>query len=99
MFNLKHVTIWLLIVTFVSITAFFVGCSINGTDNQKTQPVTKVSNVDVIKGDINFDGKVNLTDISLLAREASKLSVMDINGDGIIDTVDVKELAEIVYGK
>ena len=54
-----------------------------------------------IKGDLNDDGVVDLTDVSQLldkitADEDVLLAVGDINGDGKIDLTDVSQLLDSV---
>ena len=56
------------------------------------------------KGDLNHDGVVNVTDISLLAahvKGVKKLefaSEADLNGDGSINVTDISQLAAHVKG-
>ena len=58
---------------------------------------------DFIKGDVNGDGKVNVTDVTTLVNMI--LSVIekdmikgDINGDGKINVTDVTALINIILG-
>lgn len=72
---------------------------------QEDGTVSSVKSVTIketrLKGDMNNDGGVDLTDVSQLlnkvtAGEEVSLAVGDMNGDGKIDLTDVSKLLEIV---
>lgn len=60
--------------------------------------------VDYIPGDVNGDGLVNITDVTLLIGwllnngiiDVGELPAADVNGDGLINITDVTRLIEIV---
>ena len=57
-----------------------------------------------LRGDLNHDGMVDVTDVSLcidmvLGKAAADFSNADLNGDGNIDVTDVSLLIDIVLGK
>ena len=61
---------------------------------------------DSVTGDLNGDGQVDVTDVSLLIDvvlgktvELADGAVTDLNGDGTIDVTDVSLLIDIVLGK
>ena len=69
----------------------------------RTLVVTKVES---LRGDLNGDGMVDVTDVSLLIDEVlGKNPVLaeganpDLNGDGMVDVTDVSILIDIVLGK
>ena len=52
-------------------------------------------------GDINLDGKVNVTDVTTLVNmiingETANLELADINADGKVDVSDVTDLVNII---
>ena len=57
-----------------------------------------------IKGDINGDGEVNTSDVTVLYNvifgtdKTTQQSICDINGDGAVNTTDVTELYNIIFG-
>lgn len=59
-------------------------------------------------GDINLDGKVNKTDLTLAARHVAQIEPItdltgllnaDVNGDGEVDSIDLTQLAQYISGK
>lgn len=76
-------------------------------DKAMTDPYTcKVRTGDVMKGDVNGDGKVNTMDVSRLYAHVrgtnplsdEQLANADVNGDGKINTMDVSRLYAHVRG-
>lgn len=76
-------------------------------DKVMTDPYTcKVRTGDVMKGDVNGDGKVNTMDVSRLYAHVrgtnplsdEQLANADVNGDGKINTMDVSRLYAHVRG-
>ena len=61
----------------------------------------------VIKGDVNFDGKINVTDIVKVAAHVKGKKLLDktaaraadVNGDSIIDVTDIIMIAAHIKGK
>jgi hypothetical protein len=61
----------------------------------------------VIKGDVNFDGKINVTDIVKIAAHVKGKKLLDktaaraadVNGDSIIDVTDIIMIAAHIKGK
>jgi predicted lipoprotein with Yx(FWY)xxD motif len=56
-----------------------------------------------IPGDVNGDGKVNVSDVSALINMIMGLTVMDqsaadVNGDGKVNVSDVSALINIILG-
>ncbi|SFC29240.1 D-alanyl-D-alanine carboxypeptidase family protein [Ruminococcus albus] len=58
-------------------------------------------------GDVNGDGRVNITDITLTAAfvkgkrllSAEEMAAADVNGDGSVNTTDITRIAAFVKGK
>ena len=67
--------------------------------------VTDIEALDKLRGDINNDGLVNITDISLLSahikgrKMLSDLNIADFNSDSKIDVTDLSKLAAHIKGK
>ncbi|MBQ5466282.1 MAG: dockerin type I repeat-containing protein, partial [Muribaculaceae bacterium] len=58
---------------------------------------------DVLKGDVNGDGRVNVSDVSTLINMILGTSAMDqaradVNGDGRVNVSDVSALINIILG-
>ncbi|WP_024859195.1 dockerin type I domain-containing protein [Ruminococcus albus] len=61
----------------------------------------------IIKGDVNFDGKINVTDIVKIAAHVKGKKLLDktaaraadVNGDSIIDVTDIIMIAAHIKGK
>lgn len=81
-----------------------------GTNTKSTffldEVIVKEKSSDFIKGDVNGDGEVNKTDLSVLFDKVLGKSVgsfnqkaADINGDGSITTADVSALYDMILGK
>ena len=72
----------------------------NGYPKQKTETPTGK------KGDVNGDGKVNVTDATLIAAHVKgvkklpddKIKMADVNGDGKVDAKDVIAVSDIAKG-
>lgn len=65
-------------------------------DNSGDSNTSLGVNVSVDNGDINVDGQVNITDLSILAShwgQSGGYSQGDLNGDGVIDILDLSILA------
>ena len=59
--------------------------------------------VDALKGDVNGDGKVNVSDVSALINMILGVTAMDqtradVNGDGRVNVSDVTALINIILG-
>lgn len=73
----------------------------NYTKAMKIKSVT-LTPKDVIVGDINCDGKVNIVDLAhliniLYTSSATNKATMDINKDGSVDKRDIDALVELLY--
>ncbi|MBS7373618.1 MAG: dockerin type I repeat-containing protein, partial [Muribaculaceae bacterium] len=74
----------------------------DGTESALTEPVEVVlSGEEFIKGDVNSDDKVDVSDVTSLVNVILSLSdspkeVCDINADGNVDVTDVTALVNIV---
>jgi len=73
----------------------------NYTKAMKIKSVT-LTPKDVIVGDINCDGKVNIVDLVhliniLYTSSATNTAIMDINKDGSVDKRDIDALVELLY--
>ena len=74
----------------------------DGTESALTEPVEVVlSGEEFIKGDVNSDDKVDVSDVTALVNIILSLSdspkeVCDINADGNVDVTDVTALVNIV---
>jgi hypothetical protein len=76
-------------------------------DAEETRPVTYHENDEYHLGDVNGDGKINVTDISKAAAHVKgkkrmsgdALICADINSDGIVNISDVIRIAAHVKGK
>ena len=74
----------------------------DGTESALTEPVEVVlSGNEFIKGDVNSDDKVDVSDVTALVNIILSLSdspkeVCDINADGNVDVTDVTALVNIV---
>ena len=61
--------------------------------------------VEFLPGDVNGNGKVNVTDITLCVahvkgiRLLDDISAADLNGDGVVDVTDINLLSAKVKGK
>ena len=61
--------------------------------------------VEVLPGDVNGDGKVNISDITLTVAHVKgiklldNISAADLNGDSVVDISDVALLSAMVKGK
>jgi hypothetical protein len=76
----------------------------NGTSNNYQDPsnfglVTLTGTPAIVQGDLNGDGHVTITDLSmLLTNYGTSNSVADINGDGLVNILDLSILLSN-YGK
>lgn len=64
----------------------------------------KVSVVDFVKGDVNYDGMANISDVMstidyVLKNNQLYSSTMDINEDGEVDLTDIMELVDHILTK
>lgn len=76
----------------------------DGTNLTATCDIT-VPHIDVLRGDANGDGVVDVTDITMIAAyilghnpEGIILPNADANGDNYIDVTDITEVAKIILG-
>lgn len=76
----------------------------NETEMKSNETVTMQSKKDILMGDLNFDGKVSLTDVRLALRGAAGLIHLsdeaklaaDVNGDGKFTLSDARKILRIV---
>lgn len=68
------------------------------TPTPTSAPTTPAPSPELRKGDLNKDGKVNLSDLSvLLSRMGSSDKDADLNGDGKVNIFDYAELVKIIF--
>ena len=65
--------------------------------------ITLVKDAPAIRGDVNGDGKVNVSDVSALINMILGVTAMDqaradVNGDGRVNVSDVAALINIILG-
>ncbi len=77
-----------LLVALLGLTA---GCLFSATHNSPPPPPIPVA----VRGDINGDGFVNITDVVMLQGIIKK---NDMNGDGKLDSADVQIVLNIAVG-
>ena len=77
-----------------------------GDDNYSVYVINATKKVLITLGDLNADGRVDVTDVSLLIDvvlgktvQIAEEATPDLNGDGMVDVTDVSMLIDIVLGK
>lgn len=78
--------------------------SCNGMAVYKIGKNVKPVENDKVRGDLNADGIVDVTDVSIaidmvLGKQEQDLTTADLTGDGTIDVSDVSAIIDIVLGK
>ena len=74
-----------------------------GSNNYFTGEIEILPGSDVLKGDVNGDGRVNVSDVTALINMILGMTTMDearadVNGDGRVNVSDVTALINIILG-
>lgn len=80
---------------------------VNEDNNMETKVVYDIQNTKALKGDINMDGVINLTDLMLCLNHVSQKTLLtgdayevaDVDENGTVDILDLMQILNYVSGK